>query len=286
MKHYSFFIFGIFCIFQAIQSFTPSLSRNLVVCPHFLNEVCAGGQRTRLGRLYAKSGRRQRRTKTKNIKVEIDASPSSSSSVEDDSSGLTTSSSSMLSSAESFQSLGASSGVDNKNMGSGFSSSSQQSDQRQSKLNPLSGTAQDRQKQFQEKPFVERTFGEYLAPTPEGEEPKLIKLMKQITWGAVIVLVRLFVYSSPCLSYHGRMILAKVKTSASLFTRNISSSLSPHLLISLLFIFPSATTLLTQVLLEIVVSLKVGGAPFDLSKATVPSLPSLPSIQGFFGAQN
>lgn len=90
-----------------------------------------------------------------------------------------------------------------------------------SKLQPLAGTPEAMQQDYlQGKSGAERYLEELLAPTPAGQEPKLVKLMKTITWGAVIVLV----------------------------------------------------------LLEIFVSIKVGGAPFDLSKVSLPALPSLPSL--------
>ena len=89
---------------------------------------------------------------------------------------------------------------------------------RDSKLSPLQGTLDARLRELEldgKSPF-ERAIAEYTAPTPAGTEPKTVKLMKQVTWIAVIVLV----------------------------------------------------------LAEIVVSVKVGGAPFDLGKVSLPSLPT------------
>lgn len=43
---------------------------------------------------------------------------------------------------------------------------------------------------------VERYLDEITAPTPAGQEPKLVKIMKQITWGAVLVLVLLEIFVS------------------------------------------------------------------------------------------
>ena len=56
---------------------------------------------------------------------------------------------------------------------------------------------------------------DFSAPTPAGEEPKLVKVAKNITWGAVLILV----------------------------------------------------------LIELFVSVKVGGMPFDTSKSTGIGLP-------------
>ena len=63
---------------------------------------------------------------------------------------------------------------------------------------------------------VQRYLDDLLAPTPPGQEPKSIILIKSITWFAVIVLV----------------------------------------------------------LIELFVSVKVGGMPFELGKVSLPSLPS------------
>ena len=63
---------------------------------------------------------------------------------------------------------------------------------------------------------MERYLEELLAPTPAGQEPKSIVLIKSITWFAVIVLV----------------------------------------------------------LIEIVVSVKVGGMPFELGKVSLPTVPN------------
>jgi len=110
----------------------------------------------------------------------------------------------------------ASSSTDNP-FSSLFTESSRDSNY-QSKLRPLSGTVKEANEKYLEKNFIERNLEEFLAPTPIGDEPKLVKLAKTVTWGAVILLV----------------------------------------------------------LVEIFVSLKVGGAPFDFGKASLPSLPPLP----------
>lgn len=95
-----------------------------------------------------------------------------------------------------------------------------------SKLQPLSGTAEAKKQAFEkEANGIERFIDRITAPTPKGQEPEAVKLVKQITWGAVIVLV----------------------------------------------------------LIEIYVSVKVGGAPFDADKISVPSLPSLPNFKIFTG---
>ena len=95
-----------------------------------------------------------------------------------------------------------------------------------SKLTPLSGTAEAKKQAFEEGTNgVERFLDRMTAPTPKGKEPEAVKLMKQITWGAVIVCV----------------------------------------------------------LIEIYVSVKVGGAPFDIDKISTPSLPSLPTFKMFTG---
>jgi len=83
-----------------------------------------------------------------------------------------------------------------------------------SKLPPLQGTAGAKQLEASKKSYIDELF----EPTPAGKEPKLVSLLKSITWGAVLILV----------------------------------------------------------LIEIFVSLKVGGAPFDLGKVSLPTLPSLP----------
>lgn len=87
-----------------------------------------------------------------------------------------------------------------------------------SKLPPLQGTAGAKQLEASKKSYIEELF----EPTPAGKEPKLVSLMKSITWGAVLILV----------------------------------------------------------LIEIFVSLKEGGAPFDLGKVSLPTLPSLPWLSG------
>lgn len=95
-----------------------------------------------------------------------------------------------------------------------------------SKLQPLSGTAEAKKQAFEEgSNGFERFIDRMSAPTPKGKEPEDVKLVKQITWGAVLVLV----------------------------------------------------------LIEIYVSVKVGGAPFDLNKISTPSLPSLPNFKAFTG---
>jgi len=96
---------------------------------------------------------------------------------------------------------------------------------RDSKLSPLKGTIDARIAEFENKSGLERAIAEYTAPTPAGTEPKTVKLMKQVTWVAVILLV----------------------------------------------------------LTEIVVSVKVGGAPFDLGKVSVPSLPNFGMFTGGAG---
>ncbi len=83
-----------------------------------------------------------------------------------------------------------------------------------SKLPPLQGTAGAKQLEASKKSYIEELF----EPTPAGKEPKLVSLMKTVTWGAVLVLV----------------------------------------------------------VIEIFVSLKEGGAPFDIGKVSLPTLPSLP----------
>lgn len=87
-----------------------------------------------------------------------------------------------------------------------------------SKLPPLQGTASAKQLEASKKSYIEELF----EPTPAGKEPKLVSLMKTVTWGAVLVLV----------------------------------------------------------LIEIFVSLKEGGAPFDIGKVSLPTLPSLPWLNG------
>ena len=102
-------------------------------------------------------------------------------------------------------------------------SSVQKSD---SKLDPLAGTSAAKKKAYEEESNdFERFIKKMTAPTPKGQEPEAVKLVKQITWGAVIVLV----------------------------------------------------------LIEIYVSVKVGGAPFDPSKATLPSLPDFKAFTGGAG---
>lgn len=91
----------------------------------------------------------------------------------------------------------------------------------QSKLKPLSGTAKDKQMKYQEKNFIERNLEELFAPTPAGQEPKVIQIAKTVTWGAVILLV----------------------------------------------------------LVEIGVSIKVGGAPFEISKVSVPDVTRMLKIK-------
>lgn len=90
-----------------------------------------------------------------------------------------------------------------------------------SKLPPLAGTLEERRAQFQEKSGLQRNVEQLLAPTPVGEEPKIVQLAKAVTWGAVILLV----------------------------------------------------------VLEIVVSVKVGGAPFDFSKASTGGTPTTETNQ-------
>ena len=95
-----------------------------------------------------------------------------------------------------------------------------------SRLDPLAGTASAKKKAYEEEASgVERWMEKMTAPTPKGQEPEAVKLVKQITWGAVIVLV----------------------------------------------------------LVEIFVSVKVGGAPFDPSKASLPSLPNFKMFTGGAG---
>lgn len=90
----------------------------------------------------------------------------------------------------------------------------------ESKLAPMSGTAQEKRESYlNEKSGLERFIDDMTAPTPAGQEPKMIKYAKNVTWLAVGVLV----------------------------------------------------------LIEIYVSVKVGGMPFDSSKAT-SALPFLPDM--------
>ena len=90
-----------------------------------------------------------------------------------------------------------------------------------SKLPPLAGTLEERRAQFDEKSGLQRNVEQLLAPTPVGQEPKIVQLAKAVTWGAVILLV----------------------------------------------------------VLEIVVSVKVGGAPFDFSKASNGGTPTTETNQ-------
>ena len=92
-----------------------------------------------------------------------------------------------------------------------------------SKLRPLTGTAQYKKQAYDDEMNpVARYFEELTAPTPQGQEPKAVKLVKQITWVSVIGLV----------------------------------------------------------LIEIYVSIKTGGAPFDLEKADLLKF-KVPSFGGF-----
>jgi hypothetical protein len=94
----------------------------------------------------------------------------------------------------------------------------------ESKLAPMSGTgAEKRESYLNEKSDFERFLDDLTAPTLPGEEPKSIKLAKNITWLAVGVLV----------------------------------------------------------LIEIYVSVKVGGMPFDTSKST-GILPKFPDMSELF----
>ena len=65
-----------------------------------------------------------------------------------------------------------------------------------SKLKPLSGTTAERRQAYEEKNFIQRTIEEYTAPTPAGQEPKLIKLGKTITWVSVLLLVLIEIFVS------------------------------------------------------------------------------------------
>ena len=95
-----------------------------------------------------------------------------------------------------------------------------------SKLDPLAGTSAAKKKAYDEESNgLERFVQKMTAPTPKGQEPESVKLVKQITWVAVILLV----------------------------------------------------------LVEILVSVKVGGAPFDPSKVTLPSLPDFKAFTGGAG---
>lgn len=94
-----------------------------------------------------------------------------------------------------------------------------------SKLPPLTGTFQSKMAEYEKKSWFDKTVGEYTAPTPAGEEPKLVKTMKSITWIAVLILV----------------------------------------------------------LTEIVVSLKVGGAPFQLESVKLPDLNVMKMFTGGAG---
>jgi hypothetical protein len=60
---------------------------------------------------------------------------------------------------------------------------------RDSKLSPLTGSNQAKIAEFENKSWFDRNIAEYTAPTPTGQEPKLVKLAKNITWGAVLLLV-------------------------------------------------------------------------------------------------
>jgi len=60
---------------------------------------------------------------------------------------------------------------------------------RDSKLSPLTGSNQAKIAEFENKNWFDRNIAEYTAPTPTGQEPKLVKLAKNITWGAVLLLV-------------------------------------------------------------------------------------------------
>jgi len=104
---------------------------------------------------------------------------------------------------------------------SSSSSSSSYSSLPTSRLPPLVGTAEAMQQEYLGgKSGLEKSLEELFAPTPAGQEPKLAKLAKQVTWVAVLVLV----------------------------------------------------------MIEIVVSVKTGGMPFDMGKVSLPSLPSLPFL--------
>jgi hypothetical protein len=95
-----------------------------------------------------------------------------------------------------------------------------------SKLDPLAGTSAAKKKAYDEESNgLERFITKMTAPTPKGQEPEAVKLVKQITWVSVIMLV----------------------------------------------------------LIEIYVSVKVGGAPFDPSKATLPTLPDFKAFTGGAG---
>ena len=96
---------------------------------------------------------------------------------------------------------------------------------RDSKLSPLTGSNQAKIAEFENKSWFDRNIAEYTAPTPTGQEPKLVKLAKNITWGAVLLLV----------------------------------------------------------LTEIVVSLKVGGAPFKFGEVKMPEMPSMKIFSGGAG---
>ena len=66
----------------------------------------------------------------------------------------------------------------------------------ESKLKPLSGTAEAKRAAYEEKNAMVRYFEELTEPTPAGQEPKVIKLAKTLTWGAVLVLVLIEIFVS------------------------------------------------------------------------------------------
>lgn len=61
--------------------------------------------------------------------------------------------------------------------------------EKNSKLPPIKGTSREKQIEFDSKDPLQRIIDEYTAPTPAGQEPKSVQLVKTITWGAVLLLV-------------------------------------------------------------------------------------------------
>lgn len=89
-----------------------------------------------------------------------------------------------------------------------------------SKLPPMSGTSLEAQAKYKDKGFIQNAYDEYFAPTAAGQEPKLVKAAKTVTWVSVLLLV----------------------------------------------------------IVEIVVSVKVGGLPFEFGKVSLPTLPNIPGL--------
>eukprot|EP01038_Epipyxis_sp_PR26KG_P016899 gene16899-23189_t len=65
-----------------------------------------------------------------------------------------------------------------------------------SKLPPIKGTNEELKSKYNEKNFIEKNFGDYLSPTPTGQEPKLIQGIKTVTWAAVLILVLVEIFVS------------------------------------------------------------------------------------------